>query len=399
VKITTLVGVSSLVLNVALLGVIAVGAFSAAPESARISQRETAGDVAQPAARTGLPTWSDLDSEDLSLQRDRLQSEGFPPAAVRAILSARIRESFAAQRKAAEAAAPNAPFWKDSVADPRVQAVLRAIAQEEQKAIRALLGPDPENGPAARLRQQFPDFSSDKIDQLVAIRERYDEQRQALLGFARGQYTPSEREKMAALEKAMHAEFAAVLTPEELENYDLRTSNTANSLRHRLSTFEATEAEFRSLFQLQRAFDQEHAYTGPSDPEQSRLRSEAHRRLQDQIAATLGPTRYADYQRSTDYNFQQANLLVSRLGLPENTALSLYEVQKEFEGRRDGIYRETASTSREQLPEQMTALHQEAMAKVSAVLGGNTTAVDAYKLYGGAWLMNFVPRPAPSAKR
>lgn len=197
----------------------------------------------------------------------------------------------------------------------------------------------------------------------------------------------------------MHAEFATVLTPEELEHYDLRTSNTANNLRYRLDTFDASEAEFLTLYRLQRAFDEQYSFTGTSTPEQSRLRGEASRQLDERIAAALGSVRYADYQRSTDHNFQQANLLVARLGLPPATASSLYSVQKEFEERRNTAYRSSTPATRDELPKQMAALQQEATAKIATVLGGNTTAVEAYKQHGGSWLMNMVPRPAPAAKK
>ena len=71
-----------------------------------------------------------------------------------------------------------------------------------------------------------------RLEQLAAIRERYDEQRQAIYGPTPGAITPDEREKIRALEKAQLAEFATVLTPAEFEDYNLRTSNVANNLRY-----------------------------------------------------------------------------------------------------------------------------------------------------------------------
>jgi hypothetical protein len=399
-KPVNLLALVSLALNAVLLGIFAFGAMDS-NASAKRNPPPVVSKIAEPGTSVPSPldVWSEVHANELPLQRDRLQAEGFPPSAVRAILMAQIRERFAARRKAAEPGSADAPFWKPIAPDPKNQAELRAIAREEQKAIRDLLGPDPENGPAARLRQQFPELPAEKIDLLAAIRERYDEQRQDVYSYARGQLTPGEREKVAVLEKAMHAEFATVLTPDELEHYDLRTSNTANSLRHRLSTFEPTETEFRNLFRLQRAFDEQYSFTGTSTPEQSRLRSEAHRDLNQQIAAALGPIRYTDYQRSTDYHFQQASQLVGRLGLPPGTANTLYNVQQEFEERRNAIYRNTIPAKRDELPQQMATLQQEATARISTVLGGNATAIEAYKQHGGTWLVNLAPRPATPAKK
>ena len=396
-KTSTFILTASLLLNATLLGILVMGSMDGDRSAKRPAAAELPVAVKQaPTPASPVDAWSELRSADLAQQRDRLRAEGFPPSVVRAIVGAQVRESFAARRKAVEPAG-DVPFWKRLTFDPQSQAALRALAKEEQKIMRDLLGPDFENGLAARLRQQFPGVAPEKVDQLTAIRERYDEQRQEIYGFGGGQLTPGEREKLAAVEKAMHTEFAAVLTPEELEQYDLRTSNTANSLRQRLRSFDATEAEFRTLYRLQRAFDEQHAFTGaPSTPEQSRLRSEAQQGLQKQIEAELGAARFADYQRSSDYQFQQASLLVARLGLPAATATSLYDVQKEFEKRRNDAYRSSTPATRQDLPQHMTALQEEATARITAILGGNRTVIDAYKQYGGSWLVNFAPRPPPA---
>lgn len=207
--------------------------------------------------------------------------------------------------------------------------------------------------------------------------------------------TPSEQEKVAALDRAMHNEFASVLTPAELETYDLRMSNTANNLRYNLAKFEPTEAEFRSLYRLQSAFDEQFNGMPYSTQEQMKARSEANTRLQEQIAAALGPERYPEYQRASDYNFRQTSLLVERLGLPAETATALYTVQKETEDRRNEIYRSTTAETRDQMPQRLTALHADASKRVETLLGGKRSAIDAYGQYGGSWLTNLLPRPAP----
>lgn len=398
-KIFPVLGLLSLTANVALLGVLAYAAFQpqAAPARAVAVEKSTpAPKRAKPAPSVGA--WSELSSTDLAAQRDRLLAEGFPPSALRAILAAQIRDQFAARRKAIETNLANAPFWKNPTMDLPTQAQLRALAKEEQKALKDLMGSDPIYSHAARLRREFPELAAEKIDQMAAIRERYDELRQDLYGTGfRGTLTPTERDKMNALEKAMHQEFASVLAPAELENYDLRTSNTANSLRYSLSNFGASEAEFRALYRLQSTFDEQHRYTGGTmSQDQQRARSDAQRKLSEDIAAALGAERYADYQRASDYNFRQTSQLVSRLNLPPETATTLYAVQKNIEERRNAIYRDSTPESRSQMTQKLTVLAAEATTRVNAILGGNQTATTAYKQYGGSWLTNMVPRPAPT---
>lgn len=160
-KPSTLVGVLSLAANAALLGVIVIGAASPAPKSGAVSKRPAvAAKQAEQTAAADL--WAQMRATDLAAQRDRLQAEGFPPSAIRALLAAQIRERSAARRKAIESALANLSFWKSPIPDPQAQAQLRAIAREEQNALKELLGPDPVNSFAARLRRQVPELPTDK---------------------------------------------------------------------------------------------------------------------------------------------------------------------------------------------------------------------------------------------
>src|SRR5829696_3988199 len=78
-------------------------------------------------AAPGPKTWGTLRAEDLAVERDRLAAEGFPPAAIRAIVTAQVRETFAARRKALEAAKSAAPYWRNTTYDPTIMAESRAL--------------------------------------------------------------------------------------------------------------------------------------------------------------------------------------------------------------------------------------------------------------------------------
>jgi hypothetical protein len=212
--------------------------------------------------------------------------------------------------------------------------------------------------------------------------------------------TSTEREKGRELEKERDAAIAQVLSPQEYAEYELRASNTASSLRYQLATFDPTEQEFRTIFQLQRAFDLQYPSVfavGALTPEQNaamRQRSEAQKLLTDQIKAALGPERGEEYVRSMDYNYQQTARLVGRLELPAENARQVYAVQKEFEPRVAEL-RGNRTLSAEQRNQQLAALQEEATAKVSPLLGG-TRGLEAYKQYGGSWLRSMVPPPPPT---
>ncbi|HVU35946.1 MAG TPA: hypothetical protein VHE61_21070 [Opitutaceae bacterium] len=386
---------ASLVVNVALIGIIAAG-MALGPGGTSASD---AGKPPTPApAVTSAPApdsgaWLALNSTDLAVERDRLRAQGFPDRLVRAILAAQIQERYAAQRKAI-VGNTDVPFWKQPKADPKIAAALRQLAQAERQELRALVGNAPNDGRTEMLTRAIPNLSADKAEQLADIMTRYDQTRQDI--FSGGMLTPAEREKLQSLDKEMHAEFASVLTPEELEQYDLRASRTAMQMQNSLAAFNPTEQEFRAIYKLQSAFDDQYSmmYGGASQDEM-KARMEAQKQLQSDLAAALGPDRYADYQRSTDYNYQAAARLVARLQMPPETADNLYALQKEYQQKSQDIMRAARAsgpTDMQGMIQQLTTLQQEAASRVSATFNGNPEAVAAYKTYGGQWLQNMVPR-------
>jgi hypothetical protein len=396
-KLSTLLLAASIAANVALITMLGVGAAQSPATAGGSASRRTTATIGTGSTVTDADDWATIRSDDLAAELQRLRAENFPPAMIRAILVAQIRARYAAQRKALEGAQASGPYWLRSMPDAPTPAAL-AFDRQERQALKDLLGPDPESGYGAIMRRQFPNWPPTALDDVAAIRERYADQRSELYATVRGMLLPDEAAKIDALDKAERAEIASVLSPAELEEYNLRTSNTANRLRSNLAAFDPTEAEFRALYKLQSAFDDQYAYTRsqPTD-EWMKARSDAQRQLNDAIKSTLGADRYANYQRASDNNFRQTTQLVARLELPPETANQLYAVQQEFQQRRTAIY-QNRPDSPEQFNQQLAALQQEALTRVTPLLGGTSRGVDAYKTYGGSWLVNLVPRqaiPAP----
>jgi hypothetical protein len=337
--------------------------------------------------------WPDLQTDDLSALAARLRASGFPPRLIRAILAALIGEQFAARRKALMVADTNLPFWKGQTRDPKLAVARAQLDREQQRLLRQLLGADADDqGAQVYQNRSFDYLPAEKADALKRLLRDYDERRSDL--YASGYSANTDRAKLDAIEKERHDALARVLSPAELLEYDLRNSQTADSLRNNLSAFNPTEAEFRALFPLQAAFDERwgNNFGLTLSADERRQRDDAQKLLTDQIKASLGPERAADYERATDYNYRLTSQLAARLELPPETTNNLWAAQKEFQQRRMDIYRDASSS--EDRVAQLTALQQEALARVTPLLGG-ASGVEAYKQYGGAWLQNFLPRPAP----
>jgi hypothetical protein len=379
--------------------------FSSSVSSAKVFHSAEAGVATDGATDSSsgtldAKTWNALQTGDPKTLIDRLRAAGFPPAVIRAIISAQIEEKYAAQRKALLANQKDTPFWQRGLStyDPKLMADVRELNKQERNELKALLGSDGSAGNeerAAWQRRQFGDLPADKLEQLQAIVSDYGELRSGVYSNANGVLLPEDREKLALLEKEQHADLAATLTPEELESYELRSSTTANAIRSQLSVFKPTEQEFRALFKATRAAEAQYGTltTGMMGSDQTeKIRNAVLANLQTQVS----PERYAELKQATDPKYQGVNRLVARLDLPASTSVDVVAIQQDIQQRMMNLRRDTALPS-EQRNAQLAELAQEATNKLTSKL--TPRGFEAYKQYGGGWLQSLNPpvrRPAPT---
>ncbi len=337
--------------------------------------------------------WPKLQTDNYPDLISRLKAAGFPPDMIRAIIAAQISLRYKDRIKALQPPNERLPFWKTAKPNPANDLALRQLYRQQNKELTDLLGDDLNSTDNLYLTQQggrldfLPPQKADDIRRLV---RDYLEQKSDL--YASGSYDTI-RDKITALDKAQHDAIAQKLSPAELLDYDLRNSSAARGLRSSLAAFNPSEEEFRAIYQASAAYNAK--YDGASgfialSPEQARERTAAQEELKTQIKALLTPERAAEYVRSEDYYYRETDKLVTRLELPRETTLSLWNMKQDAEKRRAEIN----STTPE--PEARTAalrtLQQETVAKAAQILG-SASRVDTYKGYGGGWLENLAPRP------
>lgn len=399
-KLVPVLLAGSLIFNAGLAVILVLGASQPAPVVDPTPQRAPRVVATGPVIDANV--WPTLSEGDLPKLVSRLRESGFPPSVVRAIVGAQLSEQYAARRKAIDPGADSRPFWKAGVTEPATMLAMRQLARDQQKAMRELLGPDAESDDPmnrARENRQFAHLSPEKSSEARRIVREFNELRSDFFTSYGGgpiTITNADREKMNALEKQMRGELAKIMTPKEYEEYELRGSNTANSLRYQLTAFDATESEFLTLFKLQRSFDERFGpyYSQPSQ-EEMRLRSEAQRQLNDQIKAALGPTRSEAYERATNYEYRTTSQLVARLELPPETTDQAWKIRDEIQ-KRGMLARQDQSLTPEQRTEHSAELQKEAIAKLTTLFGG-ARGIEAYKQYGGQWIDQMVPRPRTDA--
>lgn len=359
-----------------------------------------AASAASDAAQTTqlAQSWSELQAGDLKTLPERLRAAGFSPSMIRAIVAAQVNEQFSARRKELLGNQAEQPFWKNQRyggMDPKTMTALRDLGKEQMTLMKSLLGDSaPGNDEMnAWQRRQFGNLSSEKLAQLNIINTDYNELTSEIHMKANGIMLPEDREKLAYLEKEKLADIAKTLTPQEFEEFQLRSSPTAQQLRSQLTTFNASEPEFRALFKATAAIDEKYGFVNgvirnPSDY-QSRQAE-----LLAQAKAVLSPERFADYKLATDPQSQQVSRLVARLELPPATTQQVVSLQQDFQNRQRALMTNRALTPADRTAQQ-AALLQEATAKLTTTL--TPRGLEAYKQNGGYWLESLKPRPAPTA--
>lgn len=377
-----------------------------------VSNRDDPGGTSAPAEATqsernaravaSAALWPRLDAgEDFQSTIARLRAAGFPPEVIRAIIASLVAQRFEAERSKLDAAALHTPYWKKwtgSYLDPQIGPALRKLEQEQERMLKELLGdagadPNPEET-AAWHEVRWGKLSPEKLERISAVRRAYDEKQMAIYSAANGggrlTMLPEDREKMAALDRELRSDLAKFLTPAEIEEYNLRASPAAGQLEWVLSPFKASEAEYRTIFPLYQEYLDRFPTATPfgssgADPAQAA----AQDALVAQVAAKLGSERADELRIALDPKLANIGRLVSRLDLPLSAAQQVYDVQQDVQKRAVAV-RSNGDLAAAARAEQLTALQQEAVGKLTRALGGNR-GMDAYRQYGGQWLSSLAP--------
>ncbi len=337
---------TSLAANAALLGL-----FAARPNLAPPSVRSffTASDTtpaqsaaslsaAQPGKRSSVaaPWWHSLETPDLTTLVARLRAAGFPPAILRSIIDAEIEARFAPRIQALTRELNETPYWKPDpslyAGNTRLFESISQIYRERSQLLRGLLGQDAfaYSGvdPSAAQQRQYGNLSEAKISLVQRIVDDYAEMIGQVRTAMQGVTLPEDREKLALLEREKRADLAAMLTPAELADYEMRSSPITGRLRTPLSIMNASEAEFRKIFEIQQPYANVISPgVGLITMEMSQQRRDATAKINEQIKAALGDERFAQYERASQSEFQQLHRLGTAEGVSYDAMAKAFSVR------------------------------------------------------------------------
>ena len=361
-----------------------------------------------PRSETQAPTlaplrtidWAKLQPADYTTFGAHLAAMGVPPEKVRAFTAVLIHQHYNTLRRAVRPGPDPSEYWRN--AHPRQttedMVAYRALEREKSKVLRDVLGADFDfDEDSSAKRRRYGDLTPEKITQLNRIFSDYTDLEEQLFVEAPDRNSPEMRARSALLAKEKRADIERLLTAEELLDYDLRNSPASHRLRGKFGAFEATAAEFRTLYPIFQAAAAEEAAAGPpgrgNSAEFRRTRELAERRLNDGIRRVLGESRFAEFQEANDQGLQQTRELVATLKLPSSVLTDVVSIQKEFQPRLNAVEGDRDLTPN-QRDNQLGALAIEARNRLIRALGAE--GFEAYKRRGGNWLGLGLSRAAPA---
>jgi len=409
----------SFCLNLGLFGAYWVAKRASEPDSATLefsSKTDPQSPSPRPGSRPGKGSttvsieefpfdWSRVESEDFRQFISNMRSIGVPEETIRDIIIAEINKIYAAKVNALYPPPSTFEFWKASTdrggrggrgggpggpggrvvpTSREIEAQVRALDTEKRDVIKELLGISMEtamkkwNGRPSDEDYRLAFLTAEKREQVRSLQERLQNEQRSIWG---DDSIPNEekRAKFLALRDAQSNELKSLLTPREYEDYQLRTSRTAERMRATLGSFEASEQEFREIFRLRSDF--EDRFFGQDMDDQTRQAAEAA--LQRSLANTLGQDRYTEYQLSQDDRYRNIHDFAQRNELPTETARAIYDIQSVVEQERQQILSDAslAAQDRELI---LAAMAQETQQVLASTLGPEL--YETYSSRDGRWV-------------
>ena len=344
-------------------------------------------------------SWAALESTNYYTYIANLRAFGCPEETVKDIILTDIAKVYA--RKRAELRRQGQPYryWSpsltDSIADPKLQRRLAELDREQRNLVRSLLGVDMQVELAKYWEDEYDpaayDFlPAEKRDQLLALKSKYDEMEQEIYARAQGIMLEQDEQELRLLEQQRQVELASLLSPQELEEYELRHSYVSENLRNQLSGFEPNEEEFRRLFRLQKDFEDQinRALPESSDEVQAEIRAraqeEGQRALQDEMRKVLGDERFGEWQRSQDPDYKALVQIADRYNLPTETSQRIYNYKVQAEQQKLQV-ESNPNLSEEQRQAALHGIAEETDAWVKKTMG---PVYGSYVKVAGQWIQS-----------
>lgn len=335
--------------------------------------------------------WEQVQSAELTNYVAGLRGIGCPEETIRDIIGGELIEQYLARRRVA------LEPWQRRYWDLAVHGLGKAkeefgkeldkLKAETIEQLDDIVGEhvsETEEPNPTRLDTRFDFLSEDKRRQLADLDKQFNEMENRPPR-GRNPMTPEQKARLKELKDQRVEAVRAVLTPEEFEEYRLRTSRYATVGRG-LTGFDATEDDLRALTRTYEQFSSadESLDRKAADYEARRKQQQELKRQRDEALKTqFGEERYAEFKRAQDGNFREIFQVAERYGLPRETAVQVDELRRVAQENMNRVRNNTALGA-EQRQEMIRAIQEETRAAMTQAFGER--AARTYERNGGEWL-------------
>lgn len=348
--------------------------------------------------------WAQLESEDYETYIERLRRIGCPEETIRDIIIADLEKLMAGRVREIDAVTGKPEYWKPSrrhltstVKERAKIGQKQEVEFEKREIVRQLLGIDLA-AERARVRGER-DFYDERLTFLPderrgrvrTIMERANQEEMMLREkswLEADELSAADKAELREIQRRKEKEIGALLSPEELEQFNLWFSPSAYRVREAFLALEPNEQEFLALYQMQRQFDVQWDGVEPSelDAEQRHAYTLAQQALEAGMREYLGAEKFEKMGHARDPDFRQLQRTAAQFGLNPEITGEIYDYRQALEEERKNVQANSAlpSAQREAI---LRALNEETEQAVVEAMGPK-----AYRYYvrqgAGQWIWN-----------
>ncbi len=343
--------------------------------------------------------WAGVESEDFKKYIANLRSIGCPELTIQDIILAELDYIYEPQMNALRGLnvpLPARKFWRENEPSPgpkraeNADQEVKRLFEERRALIKELLGKDEK--PLRTANNYYEDsgqsrhafLSAENLEKMHQLEAKYEK-----LG---GALTKEVGYKSEEARQKMLAEMRTFMTPEEIFEYEIRTSNLTRQLRNSLKAVNPTEGEFRAIF----AANYDAHTLGVSGKAEAQELQAAKLKAEETLKSTLGEERFTEMERSKDYGYRQLMAASSFLGYDRAAALRVYAMQGDTEKALQAIYMNT-ELSPEQRNKAIMDIRTATEKTIQRELGAS--GAKHYLKTGGSWISRLGQQHHPTIIR
>jgi hypothetical protein len=340
--------------------------------------------------------WRSIEAEDYRAYIANLRAIGCPEDTIRDIIIADVDKLYARKLAPLRKPTEDFKFWKtgNSFSDYNNQSdeyykAQREFAKEKRELLKQLLGVDYEKEISKQwgyppAKDPLENLAPETRDRARGLTEKFSEQQSDIYRKARGHIDSTTQDELRSLRRQLHEDLAKIMGPDELLDYEVRTSDIARNMKYNeLQAFDASEEEFRAIFKAKQAAEFLQRGEGKAEPDWQAQ----YKRERDELKQALGEDRYKEYERAKDGDYQNLMRLAEARGLESTVVDQVYQMRDEAQKAVSRV-RSDQSLDADQRAAALAAIRAETEKTVVATLGEKNFKT--YKRYA-YWLRNIAP--------